>query len=78
MARTPFGSNLVITDVAVENPRFAGKKSHKLFAQMVSFMDKHPKATVAELIAKTGYRRQDFLWDQARGDVIAKKVATKH
>lgn len=64
-AKQKFGHDKVIVEVGACN-RFKGSKAEKLYGQMARFMENHPKATVAEVIEKTDYRRQDYLWDLER------------
>jgi hypothetical protein len=64
--RSKFGTDLRITGLPTENWRRAGTKNHERAQEVMAFLRKNPKATVAELIAETSYRRNDFEWDLKR------------
>jgi hypothetical protein len=51
------------------NPRREGTKAHSLYEKMASFVINNPNAPLAEVMAETGYRRQDFDWDRDRGNI---------
>lgn len=52
--------------VGVENPRRAETNGYSKFDDMQKFMKKNPKATVADVIAGTTYKRNDYEWDLER------------
>lgn len=77
VARKPkFGSDMVILvgSLPDENPRNEKSKNFKRFAGMVAYMKKNKGATVADVIAGTDYRRNDFEWDLERKVFQIKKV----
>ncbi len=59
---------MIIASVA-ENPRRKGTISHKNYEAMVRFIKGKRNVKVADLIAATEYRVQDFNSDLARGHV---------
>ena len=69
-----FGSDMVITGLPAENPRREGNVSYDKFADMVKFMKKKPTATVADVIANTTSKRNDFEWDLEREAFKVKKA----
>jgi hypothetical protein len=65
-----FGATTVIKS-AVENPRKPGTGAHARYDAMRTFVAKaRGKATVAEVMAATGYRKDDFEWDVSRGYLV--------
>jgi hypothetical protein len=52
-----------------KSPRAPGSRAAARFDEMVAFLDKNPKATMAEVYAATSYTRVDFDWDLQRGSV---------
>lgn len=73
VAKPKFGFDKVIVEVGACN-RFKGSKAEKLYGSMARYMERHPKATVAEVIENTDYRRQDYLWDLERKTIKVKSV----
>lgn len=71
-----FGADMVIlaNSLPDENPRHESSKNHGRFDGMVKYMKKHGSATVADVIANTEYRRNDFEWDLEREVFKTKKV----
>jgi len=61
-----FGAGTIIRVLVKDNPRKAGTGSHERFAKMAAFVRKYPKATVAEVMEATGYRKDDLAWDESR------------
>lgn len=74
VAKPKFGHDKVIIEVGACN-RFKGSKAEKLYGAMARYMEKNPKATVAEVIEKTDYRRQDYLWDLERKTIKVKNAS---
>lgn len=66
--KAKFGSAMRIT-VAAENPRRKGTLAYSLFEKMSNFVASNPQAFLSEVMAATGYRRQDFDWDRERGSI---------
>lgn len=64
--RAKFGTDIRITGLPAENPRRQGTANFNRFKELQAFMKKKPQATVAEAIAGTTYRRNDFEWDLKR------------
>ena len=67
-SKAKFGTELHI-QVVNGNPRREGTKAHSLYEKMAEYSINNPKATLAEIMAETGYRRQDYDWDLARGNI---------
>lgn len=65
--RPKFGSDVRISALPAENPRRKGTKNYVRFDELQKFMKKKPQATVADVIAGTTYRRNDFEWDLEKG-----------
>lgn len=74
--KNPFGSDMVIVASSLpdENPRHEGTKNYGRFEGMVKHVKKNRNATVADVIANTDYRRNDFEWDLERKVFQIKKV----
>lgn len=70
--KEPFGDDLVIIEVA-ENKRFKNTISHRHYEEMARYMEKHPDASVDEVISSTSYRRQDFDHDLRVGSIKTRK-----
>jgi hypothetical protein len=64
--RPKFGHDVRIIGVPDENWRREGTANFKRADEVMAFMKKNPRASVAELIAGTSYRRNDFEWDLER------------
>ena len=56
-----------------DNPRKAGTKANARCGEMIAYMKKNPKAQAQEVIAKTGYRVDDLLYDIAHKFIEVKK-----
>lgn len=61
--------------LARENWRRASTKAGKRIASMLTYVKKHPRATVKEIIQNTAYRSDDFNWDVAHEKVQKVRVA---
>lgn len=73
-SRSKFGNDMRIVGLPSENWRREGTANHGRAAEVISFMKKKPNATVAELIAGTSYRKNDFDWDLERKVFKVQKV----
>ncbi len=73
-----FGHDLVIDvkSLPAVNPRREGNVSHAKFEEMKAFMLANQSATVADVIAGTTYKRNDFEWDFDRGDIKVRQGKT--
>ena len=58
-----------------KSPRAPGSRAATRFNEMVAFLEKNPRASMAEVYAATSYTKTDFDWDLQRGSV--KKNYTK-
>jgi hypothetical protein len=72
--RSKFGTDMKIVGLPSENWRREGTANHGRAAEVISFMKKKPNATVAEVIAGTSYRKNDFDWDLERKVFKVQKV----
>jgi hypothetical protein len=57
---------IVVASLPKDNWRREGTANHDRAKEVLAFMKKNPRATVADLIAATSYRRNDFEWDLER------------
>jgi hypothetical protein len=67
-SKAKFGAEVRVK-VINGNPRRHGTKAHALYEKMSSYVGSHPDAALSEVMAETGYRRQDYDWDVARGNI---------
>ena len=67
--KAPYGSDISMKVLAKENPRREGSGGHGKFKAMMGYVAKNPKATLADVIAKTDYKAKDYSWDKERGHV---------
>lgn len=75
--RPAFGSGMSVRVTVKENPRKPGTQVFDRFARMVAFVRANPRASAAEMMAATGYRKDDLAWDESQGwiktDIIKKE-----
>ena len=62
-----FGRDLVIK--AITGSRRPGSGAYDRFEAMKKFHAANPRASVAEIIKATGYRKEDYLWDCAKNNI---------
>jgi hypothetical protein len=66
--RPTFGVGVVVKSVA-PNSRKPGTSAHARYDDMAAYVAKNKKATVADVLSNTAYRRDDFNWDLERGSI---------
>ncbi len=59
----------VKVEVLQAAPRAEGTGAAKRYAEMAAYMKKNPHADLASMMKDTPYRRDDFMWDIARGNI---------
>ncbi len=57
--------------------KFGSDIKLELYDKMLAHISANPDATLAEIMAATGYRRQDFDWDLSRGKFKTVKVTNE-
>jgi hypothetical protein len=67
----PRGEDVSITRVEA-NPKKAGSKSAKRYEEMEKYVKSHPGCKLSEVIKETSYRKADYKWDSAHGNVEGK------
>lgn len=73
-SRSKFGNDIKIVGLPDENWRREGTGNHVRAKELMAFMKKNPNATVAEALAGTSYRKNDFDWDLERKVFKTQKV----
>lgn len=73
-ASPKFGSDIKVLKVG-ENNRKPGSAAHGRFESMTKYLKNNPKATVADIIANTSYKRGGFRRDVKAGLVKVSKPA---
>jgi hypothetical protein len=56
-------------EIVDPEPRAAGTKAATRFAEMKAYVDKHPGASLADVLRNTSYTRIDYDWDKTRGSI---------
>jgi hypothetical protein len=74
MQKPTFGVGVYIKALA-SNPRKEGTRAWRAYAEMETFLEKDPGASVDRILASTSYRRDDFSWDLERGAIVTDVVA---